>query len=330
VHVKNLSRRDLLGRAGVMVGGAVALGLSACGGEDDPCPLPAECPAPLDTAAKLKDYPYEKHLSAGFALDAAAVQEAAYHGYYATAPGGGCGHGAYSSLLADLARAGNPFDQLPSSFGQFGFGGVAGYGGMCGAVLGGALIINSVIADATARNNMMTTLMRWYETHEFPGYTPVTVDPVEANATKVLNWGSEAAKPAVTKVAPGSHFCHASVSGWCAAQDPMVNAGGASQPDKKARCARVTADVTGKVVEMVNAYLASGALGARSFTVQAAGTDVTGCTTCHGGAVNVHNGSSVPAVASGMSCPTCHTAKVPLDGATHSAVATSCGTCHGP
>jgi hypothetical protein len=328
---KDLSRRDLLGRAGLMVGGAVTLGaLSSCSNEDDPCPVAEECPAPVDTAAKLKDFPYEKHVAESFTLDAAAVQEAAYHGYYAAAPGGGCGHGAYSALLADLARAGNPFDQLPTTFGQFGFGGIVGYGSTCGAVLGSVLIVNSVIADATARNNMIATLMRWYETHEFPAYAPATVDPVESGATMVLNWGSEPGKPAVTKVAPGSHLCHASVSGWCAAQDPMVNAGGASQPDKKARCARVTADVAGKTVEMVNAYLASGALGARSFAIQAPGSDVTGCTTCHGTAVNTHQANSVPPAASGMSCPACHTEKLPLNGATHAPAATTCGTCHAP
>jgi hypothetical protein len=325
---KDLSRRDLLGRAGLMLGGAVTVGaLSACGDENDPtCPPPVECG---DTAAKLKDYPYEKHLAADFTLDAPAIQEAAYHGYYAPAPAGGCGHGAWSALLADLARAGNPFDQLPVLFGQFGGGGVAGYGSICGAVLGGVLIVNSVVANGTARSNMLTTLMRWYETHEFPAYTPVAVDPAETSATKVLNWGSESEKPPVTKVAPGSHLCHASVSGWCAAQSPVVNAGGANQPDKKARCARVTADVAGKVAEMMNAYLASGALGARSFAVQAAGADVTGCTSCHGVAVNAHQGSTVPPAASGMSCPACHSQKAPLAGATHSTLEV-CGSCHTP
>lgn len=320
---KELTRRDLIGRAGLLIGGAVTLGaLQACG-EDDTAPLDSgEC---ADTAAKLKDFPYEKHLPAGFALaEDGSIQEAAYHGYYAAAPGGGCGHGAYSALLSDLTRAGNPFDQLPLYLGQFGAGGVAGYGSICGAVLGSVLVINSVVADSAARGAMMTTLMRWYETHEFPAYAPTTIDPVEAGATKLLNWGAEAEKPAVTKVAPGAHLCHASVSGWCAAQSPMVGAGGA---DKKARCARVTADVTGKVIELVNAYLSSGALGARTFTAQAASTAVTQCTTCHGSGVTKHNGTDAPSVLSGMSCPTCHGNKVPLEGLTHTGAA-SCDACH--
>jgi hypothetical protein len=325
---KQLTRRDLMGRAGLALGGAMTLGvLQACDSGSDPAPIDNgdQCP---DTAAELKDFPYEKFVPAAFELNPVAIQEAAYHGYYAAAPAGGCGHGAYSALLADLARAGKPFDQLPVLFGQFGFGGIAGYGSICGAVLGSVMIINAVVADGAARNNMLTTLMRWYETHEFPAYAPTTVDPAEAGATKVLDWGTEPTKPAVTKVAPGAHLCHASVSGWCAAQDPMVNAGGTSQPDKKARCSRVTADVTGKVVEMVNAYLASGALGARTFAVQAAGADVANCTACHGTSVNtLTSGTKVQPSASGMACTTCHP---PVEHAlpTGHTTLTGCDGCH--
>jgi hypothetical protein len=109
----------------------------------------------------------------------------------------------------------------------------------------------------------------------------------------------------------------------------MVNAGGADQPDKKARCARVTADVAGKAVEIVNQYLASGALGARSFAALAPDSSVTTCTTCHGGAVTKHMGGSVdvPPVASGMSCPSCHGEKSPPVAETHSTL-TTCVTCH--
>jgi hypothetical protein len=220
-------------------------------------------------------------------------------------------------------------------FGVFGGGGIAGFGSICGAVLSGNLIINTVVANATARANMMTELMRWYETYDLPTYAPLAVDPAEAAATDagtstaklVLDWGSEPTKPAVTKVKPGSHLCHASVSGWCARQSPKVSAGGASQADKKARCARVTADVAGKVVDLLGAYLASGALGNRAYAAPAVPATVTDCTTCHGTGVVQHNGSGVPAVATGMACPTCHGNKVPISGTGHSA-AVACASCH--
>ena len=326
---KTISRRSMISQAGLAVGGAMTLGaLSGCGEEDSSCP-PPNC---ADTAAELKDFPYEKYVPADFALDRDTIQEAAYHGYY---NGGGCGHGVYSALLGDLARAGAPFDQLPVNFGVFGGGGIAAFGSICGAVLSGTLILNQVVANGTARGAMMTELMRWYETHQFPAYVPVTVDPLESASTDagsstnklVLNWGTESTKPAVTQVAPGSHLCHASVSGWCAGQLPIVNAGTTNQPDKKARCARVTADVAGKVVDIITAYLASGALGARSFTATAAPTTVTECTVCHGNAVSQHNSLDAPPVATGMSCPSCHGEKVPLTGVTHTSNV-ACDGCH--
>jgi hypothetical protein len=319
---KELSRRDLIGRAGLALGGLATIGL-ACGEESaTPCE-PQACPEPevCPPASLVADFPYEKHLPAAFGLDAAAVRQAAYDGYYG---GGGCGHGAYSALLGDLTRAGRPFTELPLRAAQFGAGGVAGYGSICGAVLGGAMIVSSLVESAGARNNLLASLMRWYEGFAFPAYAPTAVNAEEAGATKLLDWGTEPTKPAVTKVAPGSHLCHASVSGWCAAQDPVVPAGGASQPDKKARCARVTADVAGKVAELLNAYLASGALGARTFAVTAPGLDVTDCTSCHTGAVGSHGGVQAPPVASGMSCPTCHGDKAP---SSHQALP-SCTSCH--
>ncbi len=328
---KELTRRDLIGRAGLAIGGAMSLGvLNGCSGSSgtDGAPVP-ECAA---NAAALKDFPYAKYLPAGFALDAATAQEAAYHGYYT---GGGCGNGVWVGLLGELARAGEPFSQLPMAFGAFGGGGIAGFGSICGAVLSGNLILNTVVSNATARANLMTELMRWYETFDFPTYAPVTVDPAEAAATEggtsasklVLDWGTEPTKPAVTKVQPGSHLCHASVSGWCAKQSPIVAAGGANQTDKKARCARVTADVAGKVVALLNAYLASGALGSRSFAAPAVPTTVTECTTCHGTGVLQHNGTAVSPAATGMSCPTCHGDKLPLSGTGHSALP-ACTGCH--
>ena len=96
---------------------------------------------------------------------------------------------------------------------------------------------------------------------------------------------------------PGSHLCHVSVSTWCAANGG-VNAGGA---DKKARCARLTADVAGKTAELVNAYLVSGAYGARGFTGAAIDSGSGTCLACHGTKASMH-----PVVATGMSCTTCH------------------------
>jgi hypothetical protein len=309
----------MLGRAGLMVGGAITLGvLSACGDDDSsPAPTPEPTPTPTETPTgpQATQFPYQQHLAAGYQLDVAAVREAAYHGYYA----GGCCHGAYNGLLKHLAEsAGAPFDQLPLAFGGFGGGGIAGYGSICGAVLGGVLIVNYIVpnaanstpAMANVRNRMMVELMRWYEGFAFPQYVPAAVDAKETGVTK--DFGS--ANLPVLQTVAGSHLCHASVTKWCEANG-NADPNGA---DKKARCARLTADVAGKVAEMLNAYLATGEfVGAPSSATTAT------CVRCHG---PVAHAPAAP-TASGMECAACHAeAKHPLP-ATHDQI-TGCADCH--
>ncbi len=282
---KELTRRDLISRTGLALGGAVALGGLACDSSS-----PTSQP-PAAAGPQVADFPYQQHLPAGYQLDPTPVKENAYHYYYA----GGCCHGAFKGLVEHLAgTAGAPFNLLPLDFGKFGGGGIAGFGSICGAVLGGVLTINSIVADATVRSAMMTDLMRWYEGNAFPAYTPSAVDAGETgltldfSATNLVNLG----------VVPGSHLCHASVSAWAA-----KNAVSASGADKKARCARLTADVAGKVAELLNGYLSTGA-----YTAAFPSRDATSahCATCH-----TPTAAAPPSVASGMACGPCHANKVP-------------------
>lgn len=309
---KELSRRDLIGRAGLALGGAMSLGvLNACGGSEDPAPV---------AAPQVNQFPYQQHLPAGYQLDVAAVKEAAYHGYYA----GGCCHGAYSALVKHLAdTVGAPFDQLPPDFGMFGGGGIASYGSICGAVLGSVLVVNSIVPNVTApaelpaaqktvRNRMMVEIMRWYEQTAFPAYTPAAVDAGETGLTLGFN---DANLPAPQQLAPGSHLCHASVTGWCAANGNVPSSG----PDKKARCARLTADVAGKVAETLNAYLTSGQF------VAGATNATAGCTGCHSQTAVAPAGP----VAAGMECTTCHpTTAHPFPQTQAHDPASSCDSCH--
>jgi hypothetical protein len=282
-----LSRRAMLGRAGLGIAAVgLATGCATAGAKSATPPGDPGASGSTGKVPRVADFPYEKHLPRGYRLDARAVKEAAYHAYYA----GGCCHGTYSALLGHLATtAGAPFDQLPIDFGRFGIGGIEMYGSVCGSVLGGVLIMNSVVANAKARAAMITDVMRWYERAPFPAYVPAAQDAAEKGLTRDFS----EAQISKLQVVPHSHLCHASVSGWCAAN--QVPANGA---DKKARCARLTADVAGKVVEVMNAYLATS-------SHVAAGLDAasTGCTTCHSAAA-----PELPA-ATGMECGACHTDK---------------------
>ena len=275
---EQLGRRNMLARAGLAVGGLVTLGsLQACGEEDSSTPAPVQ--------PTVADFPYDKHIAAAYQLDPAAVQEAAYHAYYA----GGCCHGSYSALVGHLSTTvGAPFSLLPPAFGKFGAGGIDGYGSICGSLLGAELVINMIVSDATARKNMIWELMRWYETYAFPSYVPAAVDPLEST-TLSFTGGA----PAMTPIAPGSHLCHASVSKWC-----VANAVSAGSGDKKARCARLTADVAGKAVALINAYLAASP---RAYGPIGVADPNNRCDGCHTAA-----SATYPSVASDMTCVTCH------------------------
>jgi len=289
---EQLSRRNLLVRAGLAVGGVMAAGvLPGCDDKVQVEKIVEVEPPPVDPGPQPKQFPYAQHVAAGFQLDVAAVKEAAYQAYYA----GGCCHGAYSALLGHLAsKVGQPFNLLPLDFGKFGGGGVAGYGSICGAVLGGALLVNMVVADPAApapavRNPMIAELLRWYEGFAFPAYSPAAVNAGETGLTKDFS----AANLVNLQKAPGSHLCHASVSGWCAQNGVAANG-----KDKSARCARLTADVSGRVAELLNDYLAN-----RALTVTPRDAASAACVACHPAS------STMKPVASGMGCVSCHADK---------------------
>ena len=287
---KELTRRQMMGRTGIALGGVVGLGiLDACSSaKASPASTTDTTTDTSDagtgtTGPQVANFPYEQYLPAGYRIDVAAVKEVAYHGYYA----GGCCHGAYNALVGHLASTvGAPFNLLPLDFGKFGGGGIAGYGSICGSVLGGVLVLNMAVSNATARSAMMTDLMRWYEGNAFPAYVPTAADAGETGLTLDFS----ASNLVRLQIAPHSHLCHASVSAWCAANH--VSAAG---NDKKARCARLTADVAGKVAEMINSYLASSA-----YTAAAIDATSNGCLGCHGPTTTGHP------VASGMDCAPCH------------------------
>jgi hypothetical protein len=285
---KELSRRNMLGRAGLALGGLVTMGaLQACGEDDETTPVPTPDPEPVGPTAK--DFPYQQHLAAGYQLNVAAVQEAAYQAYF----NGGCCHGSFNALITHLAAtAGAPFDQFPADFGKFGGGGM-GYGSVCGSALGGVMVFNLVVADATARGNLITSLLRWYETFAFPQFSPAARNVGEEGA--VLDFSQS--NLVNLQTVSGSHLCHASLTTFAG-----TNGVAANGKDKHARCARLTADVAGKAAEMLNQYLAATP---PAFAVLPRDSGSTTCVGCH----TAGSTAAPPPVNSGMTCTTCHTDK---------------------
>ena len=243
-----LTRRNLLGRAGIALGGAVALGALACGSDDsDPQPEPQPQEGPrsrtFPTEAPRRRLPAERRRGEGGRVPGLLRRRLLPR--------------RFSALLGDLNRAGAPFTLLPLGFGKFGAGGVELYGSICGAALGGVLVLNMVVENPDHRRALVTELLRWYEGAAFPAYVPQALVAAEtADATKpTLDFS--AGNVVNLQVVPGSHLCRLSLH--LVRRDGGVNAGGA---DKKARCAAGNGRRR-QDRRVVNAYLVSGAYGAR-------------------------------------------------------------------
>jgi hypothetical protein len=280
-----LSRRSFITHASIAAGGVALTSIGACSSDSN-----NSSPAPSGpTGPTAKDFPYEQFLPAGYTITASqksAIAEAGYHGFWAA----GCCHGVYKAVMEHFSNTvGAPFDQLPLNIGAFGGGGIGGYGSICGAILGGVLALNNLVATAAARTAMLQDLMRWYEGNAFPAYVPATIDPAES-ASPAPTLDFSAGNIVNLQVTPHNHLCHASRSQWC-----MHNGVAANSKDLSARCGRLTADVAGKVVDMMNAYLAN-----HAYTAAAIDTASSTCIGCHTAS------STTTPNASGMSCTSCH------------------------
>lgn len=185
-------------------------------------------------------------------LDSDAIADDAYRLF----PDGGCMYGVFGSVITGLAsKLGEPFRSFPLQMMRYGSGGVGGFGSLCGAVNGGAAAIGLLEPIKQHQVQLITELLTWYETTALPAYVPKESEN----------------SPPVPRSVSHSVLCHLSVHRWCEASDNEVE----SEPMRE-RCRRLTADVAGKTVELLNANL----LGRSGFPGLAA--DVKSCVSCHG------------------------------------------------
>ncbi|WP_312650949.1 C-GCAxxG-C-C family protein [Proteiniclasticum sp.] len=221
---KVYSRRDMLKTAGKAAVGVAAVAVipSFLTGCDKKVELPSkEVLAyeymPASTDAPAYPYPYQK-------LDVATSMERGYAGYYNK---GGCCRGVIDAVIGQLGdKAGYPWNQIPVDVfanGATGFGA----GSLCGALAGAATCIGFSIPPEDAPK-VTAELFKWYTSTELPVYQP-DVDN-EALVSKSVN-------------------CLDSVG-----QFLEVSGHAMGDPERKARCAGLTADAAGKVVELINAY----------------------------------------------------------------------------
>jgi hypothetical protein len=285
--MKQYSRRNVLGLVGgVMAGGAVA-GLIA----------PTLAATPLEgnlAAAPVAGLLGErfKQNGGGFSwkpqkLDPAEVAAVAYAAFWHQ--GYACGYGVLYSIIGLMGeRYGAPYKDFPFSMMAFCRGGIAEWGGTCGALLGAAATL-ALFYPRKELDVLIDELFRWYELTAFPIYKP------NPGTAKVDG-------PLATSVS-GSILCHISVGKWCAAS--KIEARSAERGE---RCARVSVDVAQKTLEIMQAKMDG------KFTPMQKQSEVyAGCTVkgCHGENKKdwEHSG-----LLGRMDCAPCHTgSKAVLD-----------------
>ena len=172
-------------------------------------------------------------------------------------------------------KYGAPYNQFPFAMLEVGKGGISDWGTICGALLGPASAY-ALFWGRKERNAMVSELYRWYETAKLPIFNP-------GEAAK----GVKGDLP--TSVAD-SVLCHVSLSRWCFENKVEANSKARSE-----RCGRLTADVTYKAVEIMNAKIDG------TFKpALAAPQSVTTCGECHAKGKEADNMKSV------MDCTPCH------------------------
>jgi hypothetical protein len=213
--MKAIDRRGFIATAGLSLGAPALL----LGGR------PAATPAAKPTPA----FPWRYE-----ALDPTETAEQAYT--LISKGGGGCMYAVFAAIVGSLAtRLGEPYRSFPLDMMQYGKGGVAGQGSLCGAVNGGAAALGLLAGYGENGLKLIREVCQWYEQTELPVFTPRS--PADA-----------ASMPrSISK----SLLCRDSVAAWCAAAGLP-----ASHPQRFERCHRLTADVARKTVELLNARLA--------------------------------------------------------------------------
>jgi len=243
---KDLSRRSLLVGAGKLAVGAAGIAVVSGVGSK------------LLSKAEAKEaalpWPYEK-------LDPNEVAEIAYNEWYKLY----CGAAVISSIFTPLKKKiGEPYASFPVDSFVWMHGGVLGWGTMCGTETGAALVTNLIAGQGVFKDGekIANEVIQWYCDTELPTYVPKN--------PKI------SAKIPTSK--SGSPLCHVSVGKWMQVADK-----GFWSPERKDRCARLTANIAAHTVKLLNdwkdgKFKSDLKLPAMSYAI----TAQHDCTDCHG------------------------------------------------
>ena len=267
----DFSRRAMLGAmGGLAVGGSIA----AMSGNVIAAPA-----APVMSPGKDGHF-MQMHGEFGWKPhkidDIAAAMDVAYKGYWYK--GYGCGYGAFYAIVGTMAeKYGAPYNTFPFTIMEMFKGGFGDWGTICGA-LAGAGAAFSVFYGRKESKPMVNELFRWYETTAFPIYNP--------------GEAAQGFKGDLPTSVSNSVLCHVSVSRWSYETKIPANS-----KQRSERCGRITADVTKKAIEILNAKIEAGKDWKGALAKQ---ESVTQCGACHS------KGKMSDIVKGNMDCTPCH------------------------
>ncbi len=156
-------------------------------------------------------------------VDKEALLTYAYQKFYEY---GGCGGGCFGGIMDLFSEAtGYPYNVIAPGRVAFLMAGGFGTGTLCGS-LGGALVFVGLVCQPADANTVRDQLFAWYREHSFPQYQPEY--------------------ESITTVAHSVN-CADSVGTYMAATGYKM-----ADPERKARCAAVTAEVAVKTITLLN------------------------------------------------------------------------------
>lgn len=158
-------------------------------------------------------------------IDPARAGKIAYENWYKNF----CCYGTTSGILLPLQQdVGDPYTRFPLEAMIWGHGGAVGWGTLCGCLTGAGLA-TSLIAGQEGEL-ILNEVISWYTKTILPIYEPA--NPIAQIRQKNIS---------------GSALCHISVGKWMAKEGATFDS-----PQRMERCARLTADITIKTVELLN------------------------------------------------------------------------------
>lgn len=257
---RKFSRRDLLGAAGaVMLGAAVFTSGNASS--------KAEAAKPKAASPNKWPWPYVK-------LDPQATAERAYADWYRIS----CGASLLNSVFSQLSeKVGEPYKSFPVDGFIFLEGGVAGWGTVCGAAAAANIVTNLIIGPRTSGTEdgmlMGNDILHWYSDSSLPNFTP--------KSPRILT-----EMPATITRSP---LCHISVGKWMKVAGKELRS-----PERRDRCARVTASVAFRLVELMNDWKDAKYESEGTLPSSCGITAQQNCTDCHTSGIPAAPGVTAP------------------------------------